>query len=65
MMLVGVFVTECQFSVSGTDSYPSFLIQSGDFVVDQAFDVRLRNRALQKFKVEVCMVLHCYLLCHG
>ena len=44
---VGVFVTECQLSVSDTVSYPSFLIQPGDFVVDQAFDVRLRNRALQ------------------
>ena len=44
---VGVFVTECQFGVSGTVSLPIFLIQSGDLVVDQAFDVGLRNRAIQ------------------
>ena len=43
----GVFVTECQFGVSGTVSQPRFLIQSVDFVVDQAFDVRLWNRAIQ------------------
>ena len=44
---IGVFVTECQFGVSGTVSSPSFLIQSSDFVVYQAFDVRLWNWALQ------------------
>ena len=44
---VDVFVTECQFGVSRTISQPGFLIQSGDFVVDQAFDVRLQNWALE------------------
>jgi len=44
---VGVFVTECQFGVSGTVSSPGFLIQSSDFVVYQAFGVRLWNWALQ------------------
>ena len=44
---VDVFVAECQFGVSGTISYPGFPIQSGDFVVDQVFDVRLWNWELQ------------------
>ena len=36
--------------MSGTISQPGFLIQSGDFVFDQAFDVRLWNWTVQSLK---------------
>ena len=36
----GVFLTECKSDMSGTVSYPRFLIQYGDFVFDKACDVR-------------------------